>query len=315
MDYRLPFPRVVRIEPSSKCNLKCSHCPTGIIDMERGVMKDEVFSSVLSTIKANQEFIKVVVLYHGGEPFMSKRLFHMVRELKTCGTISVKTVSNGMILTELLIAGLVDSGMDIIEFSLDGISPEQNNFVRRGCNYEKVVENIKKLILYKKRASAIKPQIFISTTQFVDRYLPKETMEARVPAFLLEEFSGEYEVAGFKPTLAMRWPHVDIIENTYDVYIDPNDTEVRNYCDHVYSTVTVRSNGDVVPCCYDLTSEYVMGNVLKSDLASIWNNEKSLYIRKSIDQKKFISLCNNCNVVKPNAYLLLKPDVLKKFSN
>src|SRR3989304_8386016 len=79
MDYRLPFPRVVRIEPSSKCNLKCSHCPTGIIDMERGVMKDEVFSSVLSTIKANQEFIKVVVLYHGGEPFMSKRLFHMVR--------------------------------------------------------------------------------------------------------------------------------------------------------------------------------------------------------------------------------------------
>lgn len=314
MDYRLPFPRVVRIEPSSKCNLKCSHCPTGTIEMERGVMKDEAFSSVLRTIKANQEFVKVVVLYHGGEPFMNKRLFHMVRELKTCCDISVKTVSNGMLLTKLLIAGLVDSGMDIVEFSLDGISPEQNDFIRRGCDYEKVVGNIKRLILCKKKASSGTPRIFISTTQFVNCQFPGENMEARVPDFLLEEFSGEYEVEGFKATLAMRWPHMDI-EDIYDVYLDPNDTAVINYCDHVYNTVTVRSNGDVVPCCYDLTSEYVMGNVLESDLASIWNNEKSVDIRKSIDQKKFMPLCDNCNVVKPKAYLSLKPDILKKFRN
>ena len=34
----LSFPRVVRIEPASNCNLACSHCPTGTVDIVRDLM-------------------------------------------------------------------------------------------------------------------------------------------------------------------------------------------------------------------------------------------------------------------------------------
>jgi len=30
------FPKVVRIEPSAFCNLRCRHCPTGHINIARG---------------------------------------------------------------------------------------------------------------------------------------------------------------------------------------------------------------------------------------------------------------------------------------
>ena len=54
------------------------------------------------------------------------------------------------------------------------------------------------------------------------------------------------------------------------------------------NTITIRSNGDVVPCCYDLTSKLVMGNIRENSLAQIWNGDisieelKELFIGPSI---------------------------------
>ena len=58
-----PLPHVLRIEPASQCNLSCSHCPTGTVDMERGIMGEIVFEKVLSEIYLHKDSIKVIVLY------------------------------------------------------------------------------------------------------------------------------------------------------------------------------------------------------------------------------------------------------------
>ena len=36
----------------------------------------------------------------------------------------------------------------------------------------------------------------------------------------------------------------------------------------------------------------------------IWNNSKYNKLRESINSKKYISICNNCNVVRPSIYLI-----------
>ena len=41
----MSLPKVLRIEPASQCNLACSHCPTGTIEMARGIMTDQVFEN------------------------------------------------------------------------------------------------------------------------------------------------------------------------------------------------------------------------------------------------------------------------------
>ena len=74
-----PLPRVVRIEPSSLCNLKCIHCPTGTKrDIKGGNMPDEVFCKIIEELKAYNG-VDVVVLYHGGEPFLNKNIFGMIQ--------------------------------------------------------------------------------------------------------------------------------------------------------------------------------------------------------------------------------------------
>lgn len=46
-----PFPRVIRIEPAGACNLRCSHCPTGTVSMQRGIMSWETFAIALENIE------------------------------------------------------------------------------------------------------------------------------------------------------------------------------------------------------------------------------------------------------------------------
>lgn len=314
--YIRSFPRVVRIEPAGACNLRCSHCPTGTVNMKRGIMKPETFSIVLHNIQVNVDSIKVVVLYHGGEPLLHKSFPEMVRQIKALGVPLVKTVSNGMLLTEATMADIISSGLDEIEFSLDGESPEENDFIRRNCDYATVVRNIKHFIQYKRKKKLKTPKIFISSTQFLTREVQcHKDMEPKAPDYLIKEFSGKYSVgvSGFKCTYAMRWPHMVVLEDIYETLKDPQDTKITNYCDHVLNTMTVRWNGDVVPCCYDLTSRCILGNIHQDDLMTIWNNNQYQRLRQSIATMNFIPICADCNVVKQNVYLTFKPEVMAKF--
>ncbi|MBU3126667.1 radical SAM protein [Clostridium tagluense] len=303
----IPFPSVIRIEPSSLCNLKCIHCPTGTIEMNRMIMSENVFNNILNQLKNNSEKINVVVMYHGGEPLLNNKFSHMVKQVKSLGIPFVKTVSNGMLLNDKLAEEIINSGLDSIEISLDGNSIEENSLIRRGCNGNKVIENIKNLIKLKRRSNSDKPEINISTTQFI-RNGNTNINDYEIQSYLENNFRDEInekDIKEIKICLAMEWPKMNIDYSLFSVY-DELKTNCLNFCDNVFNTITIRANGDVVPCCYDLTSEYIIDNISNNDLQSIWNSEKYNNIRKSICDKDYIDLCNNCNIVKNKKFLIKK---------
>lgn len=276
--------------------------------MARGMMKLDTFGLVIEAIERNRDAIAVVVLYHGGEPLLNKHFTTMVRRVKQAGVPFVKTVSNGMLLPDGMAEDLITSGLDAVEFSLDGQSRIENDLIRRNCDFDVVVANIKRLIDVRHRLQSPSPKIHISSTQFIesDRYVPNQP--APVPQYVVNEFSGPYRdaIESYKCTFAMRWPHMEIDEALYEVVRNPNDDMVSTYCDHVENTVTVRWNGDVVACCFDLTSRLVLGNVHAGTLETIWNGDAYLNLRRSIDSAEFVTPCDTCNVVKPNVFLALK---------
>jgi radical SAM protein with 4Fe4S-binding SPASM domain len=295
-----PFPRVLRIEPASQCNLSCSHCPTGTVDMDRGIMNSETFDNVLRNIKENKSFIKVVVLYHGGEPLLNKNFFKYINAIKKISPeIFIKTVSNGMALTESTVKKILNSELDAIEFSLDGLSAEESQHIRIKSKTSKVIKNVKYLIAEKINNKLVKPTISIATTQFV-RNSDKERIpsEAPVPQWLFSEFG---DSVSYKSGFAMRWPHMG---ETVGFELLKTLGDESNECDHVISTMTVRSDGTVVPCCYDLTSKLNMGNVNSSSLLDIWNGKKYEMLRAAIGNRKFYSICSTCAVVTPPVYLI-----------
>lgn len=295
-----PFPRVVRIEPASQCNLACSHCPTGTVDMERGVMSASTFARIRAALQKHRDEIKVVVLYHGGEPLLNKMFFDWIREIKSINSqFFVKTVSNGMALTEAMAKKLLNTPIDAIEFSLDGESGDESQLIREKSSTAKIVGNIKYLLSLKAAQGVAKPEIFIATTQFLRSRF--DNPEVKIPEWLHETFPEG--VAGFKGALAMQWPHMGRVTKYEVVKAAGVD---RDACDHVINTITIRADGTVVPCCYDLTSKLPMGNVNEDELEEIWNSDRYLMLRRSIREKKYISICANCAVVRPGNYLIPK---------
>lgn len=283
--------------------------------MARGTMDDTVFQKVLEAIARNRSSVQVVVLYHGGEPLLNKRFAEMVRDVKALSVPFVKTVSNGMHLTEAHIRDLVECGLDSIEFSVDGDSAEMNNLVRRNSDFERVVANVKALVHHREAVGSTTPAIYISTTQFVRPEIHAlAPYDASAPEFIRSAFSDcSDKIAGYKPTFAVRWPHMEVDDQLYSVYLDPHDEDAGDDCDHVMNTLTVRWNGDVVACCYDLTSKLVLGNICDSTLEKIWEGERYRVLREEIHGRRFNELCGNCSVVRQNAYLVLRPEIRDRY--
>ena len=67
------------------------------------------------------------------------------------------------------------------------------------------------------------------------------------------------------------------------------------HCEWLNSTMLVLSNGDVVPCCYDVFSRHIMGNVFREPLKAIWRGEKMNAFRRCLARNRdAIPICAGC---------------------
>ncbi len=263
-------------------------------------MSESIINLALEGLKENIDSVKVVVLYHGGEPLLNSRFNKIVQGVKSIQpSLYVKTVTNGMALNERNSIKLIESGIDAIEISLDGLSASESEYIRRYSNTEKIIGNIKKLINWRSRMGSQTPEISLATTQFIRS---KQQAFPLPPVTSPDWLSGEFgSSVKYKATYAVRWPHMKV--DDYDLLHSPPQPD-SNCCDHVLNTITIRSDGDVVPCCYDLTSKLVMGNITNQSLRSIWEGVDYRQLRESIASRNFYSICRTCAVVKPPTYLI-----------
>lgn len=268
-------------------------------------MSDEVFSRIIEELLAFER-IDVIVLYHGGEPFLNKKIFKMIQVLKSIEDPFIKINTNGMLLLNIM-AKIIKSGINDLYISLDGLSPEENNSIRRGSDYHRIVFLVKKLLLKKTELHSKTPNIYIANTQIPIKTEIEEGIKISTPQYILNDFSDFKGRIKFKNTYMIKWPGFNCLDN-YDLIEMPGvkDLYPLNYCDHIISTITVRWNGDIVPCCYDIASNYVIGNIMKQSLSEIWNNEKYKQLRKSIHLRKYLPLCIECKTVKPQLFVVKK---------
>jgi len=299
-----PLPRVMRLEASSICNLRCMYCPTGTKhENSRGKMSMEVFGRIVDEIKLYNK-VDVVVLYHGGESFLNKNMFRMIRKLKSIGIRLVKTNTNGMLFNEKMLTEVMDSGLDSITFSLDGLSPQENDQIRRGADYFEIANTIKRLIALKREVNSKTPEIRIANVQIPEEETIRSGKEISTPRYMLDDFAEFKDEIIFEPYYSIKWPGYEC--SAEYVLICPQSAELvepSNYCDHVVQLITFRWDGDVVPCCRDITSEYVIGNIMVKSLPEIWNNERYKKLRESIYTRNHMPMCTSCQIIRPQLYM------------
>ena len=146
MSQHTPFPTHVLIETTTRCNLRCKQCAHVIGKYDFADMTLETFAKLRPLFP----HLRQAALYGHGETFLYKHFFEMLAELKRYPA-SVYVTTNGTLLTEAVSERLVELGLDKLAVSLDAATPALFNEIRRGADFDSVIQNIRMLNAIKKR--------------------------------------------------------------------------------------------------------------------------------------------------------------------
>lgn len=296
LEKSLGFPVHITIEPTNICNLKCPVCETGsdIIKRPKGMIRFEDFKTIADK---SYKYTNSIMFYYMGEPFLNNESYEMIKYAHDRG-IYVTTCTNGSFIDA---AKLIGSGIDEVSFQIGGITEESHKIYRVGSSLNDIIQNIKDIVHKKKVLKKTQPKIIIGL-------IVMKHNESQVGGFY--KFAEELEVDESR----ILYPRVRTLEQGkqfltvdekywfYDKESFEKDGLLKpkylphNRCNWMYFSTVVLCNGDVVPCCRDADADFVMGNLLKENLASIWNGKRYRKFRREIRQSQNkIKLCRLCS--------------------
>ena len=183
-----------------------------------------------------------------------------------------------MLLNEEWNKRLLEANLASIKISIDGRTPEENDAQRLGAKYEVVRRNVLELI---RMAEGTQTQVSVANTLLAqnEAELRQAFHSPKPPEFLVRDFG----VDRISVSYAMKWPgHDREALDKLGMQVLENGYTSRNYCTMPFTEMSFRWNGDVVMCCYDITGEHVMGNIMEQDLLDIWNGEKYRDVRRAM---------------------------------
>ena len=127
--YRRGLPTVASFDITERCQYHCKMCRfwiDGDHDESRELKTDQI-CSLIDELVDDLGVRRIRLL--GGEPFLRPDVMDIVRHAKSRG-IHVNVVSEGSLIDETVAAEIVESGLDSIRFSVDGLG--QTHDIVRG---------------------------------------------------------------------------------------------------------------------------------------------------------------------------------------
>ena len=289
------LPTSIAIEPTTSCNLRCPECPSGLrsFTRETGMLDASFFNRMIEELKST---LVNLTFYFQGEPFLNPDFLKMVK-FASSRKIYTTTSTNAHYITPDVATKTVESGLDRLIISLDGITQESYEKYRVGGKLDKVLEGTKNIIEAKKRLKSKTP--FVRFQFLVVRHNEHEIEDAKK----LSKAIGADEIA-FKTAQIYDYKNGSPLIPTKDKFsrykrMDDGSWSMKNplsnECWKMWHSCVITWDGLVVPCCFDKDAEHVHGDLKKNSFKEIWSSDKYNQFRKSIfHNRKGIDICTNC---------------------
>ena len=258
--YSFEVPNVYQIElVGGVCNLKCPECPV----TKGEVVRRQNFFDVkfIDVMRRRGDFKNTfyVELQMYGEPLLHPKFDMAVKKLKKAG-LMVGVSTNGTIWRKGL------KHVDFITLSADSVQ------YRIGRNEEAFSDVLKRIL---------------------------EETEAKVDVQVIEINDWQEQVRKLKKMFKGYEDRV-LIRTVPDCFgVKVRKTAHQDFCVNVLTSVSIHSDGDVVPCCFAWEKELVIGNIYEQSLAEIWQGERRKKLLKGWFSGKIPKKCENCKFRSP----------------
>jgi radical SAM protein with 4Fe4S-binding SPASM domain len=246
-------------------------------------------------------FLRYLSFDGPGETIMNPEAFPMIRYAKSKG-VRVMLSTNATLLDEDCTNAVLDSGADLIIFSVNGATPEVYGAVHGRPCYEQAVSNIRRFLSRKLERQA---PILVSL-QMVR--LPETVSQ-------VEQFYRQWRhIKGVDFVRVKK----DVVCNE-DMRLEDHGQRIRrrNPCSRLWhGPVFIETNGDVYASPGVLYKAEPVGNMLRESLAEIWNNERMQTMRRAhiAGDVSGLTECLRCAYPRPLLPLILAGFILDPFT-
>ncbi len=289
-------PYSLSIEPTTACNLGCPECPSGLKKFTRATGKLDVdFHRKILNSVGNQVFY--INYYFQGEPFLHPQFLELIKDAKK-QSIYTSTSTNAHFIDENKAEEIVNSGLDRLIISIDGLTQETYEKYRVHGNLSKVLEASKLLVEAKKKLKSKTPHLIF---QFL--VVHQNEHEVKDVFNLANELNIDEVRIKSAQLYDYKFGNSLMPENEkYSRYKRKSDGtfvlkyRTGNHCWRMWSSSVLTWDGKVVPCCFDKDAQHVIDSVAFSDFDAIWKSKKYQNFRKMIlTNRNGIDICQNCS--------------------
>lgn len=289
-------PWSLSLETGTYCNLSCLECPSGQKQFTRptGTMSLDTFKQIID--KQYQTLIWLI-LYFQGEPYLNKSFFNMVAYAKS-RNIFCTTSTNGHFLNKENAIKTIESGLDRLIISLDGLDQNTYEKYRVGGNFKQVKQGIQNLVESKKELGKGHPFIVIQFIVFkINEHQLEEAkkLKQELGVDKVEIKTAQvYSTEDKNQLIPENKKHRRYKQNEQGEWIIKS--QVPNKCNRMWRAAVVTWDAQLVPCCFDKDADFQMGNLLENSFEEIKNNKKYKQFRQQIfSNRSQIDICRNCS--------------------
>lgn len=290
----LPFS--LSIEPTTACNLGCPECPSGLKQFTRptGKLNLELHQVMIEQLKKSVFYINY---YFQGEPFLHPKFLDLIVEAKR-NKIYTATSTNAHFIDEKKAEEIVESGLDRLIISIDGLTQATYENYRVHGKLSKVIEGTKHLLAAKKKLNS-------STPHLIFQFLAVKPNEHEIPEVF--KLGKEMKIDEVRIKSAQLYDYENgnplMPENEkYSRYKLQADGTYKlkyktgNHCWRMWSSSVFTWDGKVVPCCFDKDAKHVLGSLENRSFNEIWNDKQYIAFRQAVlTGRNQIDICKNCS--------------------
>lgn len=288
LDKREPMPTApcnVQIQTISGCNGRCVFCPNHRTERQipQGVaMDDGLYQSIVDQVI--DMGARRISPYLMNEPLLDPRLperISYITRRKRPGQFT-KVNSNGSLLTENMAKGLLDCGLDRLNFSVQGLDPENYREVM-GLSLDTVLRNIDRFLELRRTGNYghMRVRVVMLLTRYIEPQLPR-----------IQQYWSERGVKININRIENRASHQAI----QSAAIAARPMQHFDWCNRMFEQVYILHDGRMVLCCADWEQKAVMGDCSRQTILSVWNGKPYQAMRK-----RFLSgnltgtICEGCS--------------------
>jgi organic radical activating enzyme len=275
----------VNLEATNVCQLDCIFCSRQLSDRPLGHLSLELAEIICQEMA--QYPGAALRLTGWGEPLLHPQIGQLVSLIKHYG-LKLKIYTNGLALTRELMDLFIEIKVDDLQFSLQGLTPEQYEFNRLRARHSQLEKRIR--MAARQRGSAKRPFLSILTSVLAD-----ELAEGDPEAFTRKWLKLADKVAVDLTNLNF----VASAERVKPLLARQSGGLKREKCVDLFLALEVKYDGSIQFCGQDAggLEEHTIGHADHMSLAEAWTSPameaKRQAVGRNLKHEEF-AVCRSC---------------------